>query len=280
MIYISTLSFLNDPLDYFNEFSNSDYGIEFSSGGLGHNFNNYKKFKEFNGKKILHNYFPGYKTSPFVLNLSSLDNEIKKRSLEHCFRNIDKTSRFSSDKFFAVHAGFILDLKVSDLGKPVRDLVIDNVNDYKESFYDSLDQLISYGKKKNVTILIENNVLIKENYDGINLPFFAIESENISSILEDFSACQNFGLLLDTAHLKVSCTTLGLNLIEEYNKIKKYIKAIHHSDNDGNYDTNSKLDKNYWFLDSLPEFKNIPNVLEVKNLSIKELHSQLKILSQ
>ena len=280
MIYLSTLSFLNAPSDYFHEFRNSDYGIEFSSGGLGHNYNNYKKFEEFNGKKILHNYFPGYKTAPFVLNLSSLDFEIKKRSLKHCFRNIDKTSRFSSDKFFAVHAGFILDLKVSDLGKPVKDMVVGNVDEYKKSFYDSLDQLINYGKKKNVTILIENNVLIKENYDGLNLPFFAVESGNISNILEDFSSYQNFGLLLDTAHLKVSCTTLGLNLREEYNKIKKYIKAIHHSDNDGNYDTNSKLDKDYWFLDFLPEFKNIPNVLEVKNLSIKELYSQLKILNQ
>ena len=278
MIYLSTLSFLKNSLDYFHEFCNSDYGIEFSSGGLGHNYNNYKKFEGFNGKKILHNYFPGYKTSPFVLNLSSLDDEIKKRSLKHCFRNIDKTSRFSSDKFFAVHAGFRLDLKVSDLGKPVKDMIIGNVEEYEKSFYDSLKQLINYGEEKNVNILIENNVLIKENYDGLNLPFFAIESENISKILEDFSSYRNFGLLLDTAHLKVSCNTLGLNLREEFNKIKKYIKAIHHSDNDGNYDTNSKLDEYYWFLDFLSEFKNMPNVLEVKNLTIRELHNQLKIL--
>ena len=61
-------------------------------------------------------------------------------------------------------------------------------------------------------------------------------------------------------------------------KIKGKIKAIHHSDNDGLIDSNDKITNNYWFLKYLRDFKNIPQVLEVKNLDNHEIDQQLKIL--
>jgi len=278
MNYISTIAFKDNIDDYIQEFANSKYGIEFSSGGLPHNFNNFKLFESFTGKKIIHNYFPGYKNDPFVLNIASLNEIIKKRSLTHCLRNINKSNDFSTDKFFAVHAGFNLDLNVSDLGHPIKNIKIKNIDLHNQSFHNSLDKLLNLSKERNINLLIENNVLIKENYNGQDIPFHCVDSKNIIQLFEKYSSHNNFGLLLDTAHLKVSCKTLGLNLENEFNNIKKYIKAIHHSDNDGNYDTNSELKDDYWFLEHINGFKNIPNVIEVKKISIDKIYDQFKLL--
>ena len=91
MNYISTIAFKDNIDDYIQEFANSKYGIEFSSGGLPHNFNNFKLFESFTGKKIIHNYFPGYKNDPFVLNIASLNEIIKKSvvKVKRCERPSD-----------------------------------------------------------------------------------------------------------------------------------------------------------------------------------------------
>lgn len=278
MNYVSTIAFKDNIQDYLLEFSDSKYGIEFSSGGLDHNFNNFKLFESFEGEKIIHNYFPGYKKAPFVLNIASLNNVIKNKSLTHCLRNINKTNKFSTENFFAVHAGFKLDLDVSDLGNPINNIKITNIDLYNQSFYDSIDRLLDYGVRNHVNILIENNVLIKENYNGKHIPFYCVDSQNIIELFEKYSSYDNLGLLLDTAHLKVSCKTLGLKLENEFSSVRKYIKAIHHSDNDGNYDTNSELKDDYWFLDYINDFKNVPNVIEVKRISINKIYEQFKLL--
>lgn len=278
MKYISTITFEGNYKDYLDEFKDSEFGIEFSSGGLKHDENNWSIFEKFHGSKIIHNYFPGYKKDPFVLNISSLDHNIRNKSIEHCLNNIDKTSLFSSEKFFAVHAGFKLDLKVSDLGNPVKRLNLNNNHNYNKSFDKSIKLLVEYGKSKNVSIFLENNVLIKENYFE-KIPFYLVDTDSIIDTFEKFKNYKNFGLLFDTAHFKVSCNTLGLDIEKEFKKIKHYIKAIHHSDNDGNYDTNSELTADYWFLKHMKDFSHVPHVLEVKKISIKTIYQQLKLLS-
>jgi sugar phosphate isomerase/epimerase len=274
MIYISSIAFQKDYKDYLDEFEFSDYGIEFSSGGLIHDENNWSILEQYRGLKIAHNYFPGYK-KPFVLNISSINKEIYKKSIKHCINSINKTNSFSTEKFFAVHAGYKLDLKVSDLGNPIEQKYLNNLAKYDKSFEESIKLLIDYGIMNNVDILLENNVLIKENYDGKNIPFHLVESSNIIEIFEKY---KNIGLLFDTAHFKVSCQTLGLDIEKEFQKIKTYIKAIHHSDNDGNYDTNSELKSDYWFLKHMKYFKDISHVLEVKNISIAKIYQQIKLL--
>lgn len=279
MIYLSSITFEDNYKDYLDEFETSKYGIEFSSGGLKHDENNWSIYEQFQGLKIIHNYFPGYKKEPFVLNISSLDTDIKNKSIKHCINSINKTSLFSTEKFFAVHAGFKLDLKVSDLGNPIESFSSNNGDEYDKSFEKSIKLLLDHGSNKNVDIFLENNVLIKENYKGKEIPFHFVESKNIIKIFEKFKDYKNLGLLFDTAHFKVSCNTLGLDIENEFQKIKGYIKAIHHSDNDGNYDSNSELTKDYWFLKHMNNFKEIPHVLEVKNISITKIHEQLKLLS-
>jgi sugar phosphate isomerase/epimerase len=95
------------------------------------------------------------------------------------------------------------------------------------------------------------------------------------SINSDF-----FGLLLDTGHLKVSSKSLNLNLIEEYNKIKKFIKALHHSDNDGLKDSNQIINDEYWFLDYIGNHNHLPQVIETKNMSSSSIEKTLNLLNR
>ena len=69
----------------------------------------------------------------------------------------------------------------------------------------------------------------------------------------------------------MTCNTLNLNLDEELEKIKPFIKAIHHSDNDGLVDNNKILSKKYWFLNYLKNFKGLPQIIEIKNLNNSEI---------
>ena len=91
---------------------------------------------------------------------------------------------------------------------------------------------------------------------------------------------EKFGLLLDTAHLKVSCKTLKLNLLDEFKKISPFIKAFHHSDNDGTIDNNLKLTNEYWFLDYFKDYQNYIHVLEVKSLNISEIENQIQFIKK
>jgi len=86
------------------------------------------------------------------------------------------------------------------------------------------------------------------------------------------------GLLLDTAHLKVSAKTLSFDLETGMKLITPNIKAIHHSDNEGILDNNQPLKNDYWFLEFISQFSNIPHVLEVKQQGISAINKQCELL--
>ena len=71
----------------------------------------------YNLNYICHNYFPPPKCS-FVLNLASLDNEIYEKTLNHLVHAIELSKRLDAKKF-GFHAGFLVDIKVSEIGQKI-----------------------------------------------------------------------------------------------------------------------------------------------------------------
>jgi hypothetical protein len=61
-------------------------------------------------------------------------------------------------------------------------------------------------------------------------------------------------------------------------KISPYVRAIHHSDNDGIFDTNNSIDENYWFWKYLKQFQNVYHILEVKNITVEQINKQMDLL--
>lgn len=250
--------------------------IEFSSG-IAYNKNNIDTFLAFSGKKIIHNYFPAPK-EPFVLNLASVNKEIRQKSISHCINGL-KISVQGRASFYCAHAGFLIDPNITELGTKIEIAADVKTKDQRRLFINSIKQIVQVADELGIDFYIENNVLAAFNYNADKIPFYCCESKDIIAVFKEINH-PRLGLLLDTAHLKVSCKTLGLNLEEEFHKIKHLVKAIHHSDNNGLVDSNDKLEDDYWFLKHLHQFNTIDHVIEVKDLTINDIHSQIELLNK
>jgi sugar phosphate isomerase/epimerase len=275
-IYVSSLAFTGfDPLDIVSICKKEGFSLEFSSGML------YRPDMEeiYLGaeiKKIPHNYFPASEI-PFVMNLGSRDKTVRSLSIQHCLNGL-RLSKLAKAPFFSAHAGFCIDPNPSELGQKIQYEPIYKKGEHVQLFIESLEVILEEARRLDIDFLIENNVIASFNLDNMGgNPLLCCDSAGIQEVFKGLQH-ERLGLLLDTAHLKVSAATLNLSLAEELSSISDYIKAFHHSDNDGQADTNDKLTDGYWFFDFLPKFKMLPHVLEVKNISPATIHEQLLLL--
>jgi sugar phosphate isomerase/epimerase len=221
----------------------------------------------------IHNYFPPPE-NPFVLNLASQNSEILAISLRHCEIALEWANKLESP-VYAVHAGFLIDPKVSQLGKKIEKSKTQNRIDSIDIFVESIMGLEKLAKRYGVQLLVENNVLSHANLEefGEN-PLLMVESYEICKIMELLPGVK---LLLDVAHLKVSCNSLKLNNQTEIINVEKYIGGYHFSDNDGLRDTNEGFTENAWFLKKIS--KNILySVIEVYNSTTHELLKMIKLI--
>jgi len=278
-IYVSTLCFSGMPIsEILDQADANNFNLEFSSG-LPYDSNNIKCFNNFkNNLKLLHNYFPAPK-APFVINLASENKEIRELSLNHCLNNIELSAK-NNINFYSAHSGFCIDPESNNLGKFIQVEKKFQRSKHLDIFLESLNKILTFADSLKVNFYIENNVVSKQNYfknKNIN-SFLCCESEEINYVINEINRT-NFGLLLDTAHLKVSSSTLGLDKEEEVKKILDKIKVIHHSDNDSKVDSNEPLDNEYWFLKFKKHYSLWDHVVEVKNIDTNTINNQIEILN-
>ena len=88
----------------------------------------------------------------------------------------------------------------------------------------------------------------------------------------------NVNFLLDVGHLKVSSNVLGFQKLEVFDKCKKWIKALHISENDGIEDTNEKITLDAWFNGHLPKADFY--TLEVYSKDLKLIKEQISLLNK
>ena len=280
MIYISTSCVKNTKIkDSVQELAENDFQNIELSGGTEYYENFENDLLELKDKYSLnyrcHNYFPPPK-KPFVLNLASLNDETFQMSFDHLEKVIALSNRLGADKF-AFHAGFFIDIRLSEIGKQ---LSRDNLFDKKEAverFCNAYD--VIKRKAKNVSLFIENNVFSKTNadtYDGEN-PFMMTNFDEYKSLKEKI----NFNLLLDIAHLKVSSKTLRLDWEEEFENMMSVSSYIHVSDNDGFHDLNNQLTKSSSLLTMLErsDTRNKDFTLEIYD-GMDAIKKSYKVLSE
>ncbi len=227
-------------------------------------------------KKLPHNYFPAPE-KPFVLNLASGNGEIRKRSVDHCIKGLQLAAA-SGAPFFSAHAGFCGDPDPSELGKELKKAAsVDRKHNWR-LFIESLRTILREAEKNKTGFLIENNVIASMNLypDGTN-PLFCSDAAEMLAMIAEVNH-PRLGILLDTGHLKVSSGTLKFNLAEDLKAVKPYIRCIHHSDNDGIFDTNEPLTDGYWFWKHIRDFAGVYHVLEVKKQTIREVNTQISLI--
>ena len=274
-IYVSTVAFYRSSIEQILEVAEKEnLNIEFSSG-LAYNERMGEVFLNSNLRRLPHNYFPSPK-EPFVLNLASKNENIRRKSIEMCKNGLHFAAE-GNCTFYSAHAGYCIDPEPGQLGGKLN--VGSNINkkEHWEIFIASINEILLIARKVKVPFLIENNVIITANLIDNENPLFCCDSYEIKKLEKEIND-PLFGILLDTAHLKVSSNSLGLNKIAEVENCVSIIKALHHSDNDGLTDSNLRLTNSYWFAEFLPFFKNNINVIEVKNIDVNEIHEQEKLL--
>ncbi len=210
------------------------------SGGLDYEENVEDRMRELSqeiGIQLqLHNYSPPPKKS-FVLNLASLHEETHRESLQHVIKSLEITKSMNLGKY-AVHAGFYMPILTSELGKMIkkRDLF-----DREQCMSVFVDVIRSLYQQYGPSLYVENNVISTQNFEqyGEN-PLMLTCAREYFELKEAIPELQ---LLLDLAHLKVSCRTLGLTFEEEVSLLIDETDYLHLSGNDGLTDSNMGIEK-------------------------------------
>lgn len=274
-IYISTIAFRGQPVEAAIQACEQEgWAMEFSSG-LPHRADMKKVYKSCLLTRMPHNYFPAPKV-PFVLNLASSNEAIRRISIEHCKLGLQLSAQADAP-FYAAHAGFCIDPDPAELGQKIRVKRPYDRAVHWNLFLKSVEEILKTAEELDMDFLIENNVIISLNVEGGRQPLLCTNAEEMAQLMTDIQH-PRLGILLDTAHLKVSAQTQHFSLADTMSRLRPYIKGIHHSDNDGLFDTNEKITKGYWFFDYLNNYRELVHVLEVKALSIEEIHQQIALL--
>ena len=231
------------------------------------------KFLEFSNLQI-HNYFPPPK-EPFVLNLASMDEVIAKKTFDHIMSAIDVCTELNC-KYYSFHAGFLCDVKINELGKKVDRKILQDREKSIDLFVNRVSKISEKAKQKNINIMIENNVLSKNNKICFEEnPFLMCDANECEKVIN--SCPENVKLLIDVAHLKVSSNSLNFDKIEFLNKCNHLAGGYHLSDNNGLSDSNDKFDSESWFWDHIDNKKDYYSI-EVYNISNNEIIELINIV--
>tara|TARA_B100000029_G_C17554210_1_gene951158 strand:- start:206 stop:1051 length:846 start_codon:yes stop_codon:yes gene_type:complete len=278
MIYISTglmkdLS-IEQTINHLSE--NGIKNIELSGGH--HDPNIFEKLKSFKPEVnfMLHNYFPPPKI-PFTLNLATLDEQIYKVCKNHIMNTIRMSSKLDIP-YYSFHAGFLIDPDPKELGKKISHQKINDEKIATDKFLERLNLLAIEARKEGVKLLVENNVINKQNFETFKTnPLMMTSIEQTESLIKNFPSDVN--ILLDLAHLKVSAKTLNFSPSEFLEKLDYKIKAYHISDNGGEFDTNDLVTTESWFWKYIKKDKDY-FTFEVKTSEISKINQQIRILEE
>ena len=275
-LYVSTLAFAGQDVRSIVETAEkSGFAIEFSSG-MPYSPDLEQIYLSAGIPRIPHNYFPP-PADPFVINLASGNERIRTRSVEHCKKGLG-LAKAAGAGFFSAHAGFCIDPRPDQLGRPLDVNVAFDRQLHWKIFISSVGEVADFAASEGMAFLVENNVTARFNLTSDNVnPLFCSDPEEMLRMLST-AGRDNLGLLLDTAHLKVSAATLGFDADDACKKVANAVACVHHSDNDGETDSNGPVGAGYWFLQHMHLYRNADHVLEVKARQGEGVSAQLDLL--
>ncbi len=273
---MSTLAFAGmEPEDMVAEADREFMALEFSSG-MPHRPDMAELFRKAPMRRFAHNYFPA-PADPFVLNLGSANDGIRDRSIAHCVQGMELSHAVGAP-FFSVHAGFCVDPRPAELGVRLEQAARPDRPLHWARFTDAVRQVLARTRDLPTGLLVENNVLapVNRHADGSN-PLLCVDADEQLRLPAEVADAR-LGLLLDTAHLKVSAATLGFDAVEAAGRLLPQVRCVHHSDNDGRVDDNRALGAGYWFLPLMDRALHAVHVLETRKTPPSELRRMERLL--
>jgi sugar phosphate isomerase/epimerase len=281
-IYISTTFIKNDSTLKDALLLLKDNGINFAELGSNHCYEgDYSYLNEYKINYLIHNYFPIPKKS-FVLNIASLNDEIRKRSIVHVKTAIDFCKSISS-LLYTFHPGFLSDPDFSSNCNANYDFVwkkdsihIENYNKCKELMYDSLDGIIKYASSSKVKIAIETEGSFHKK-DRLLMQ----RPEEYQEFMIKYSS-SDIGINLNIGHLNLAANAFHFEWTDFVDLIQDYIVAMELSHNDGLEDQHLPLQRDGWYWDLINDrrFKDTFKILEFRNTPISEIVNNIKLIQE
>lgn len=278
-IYVSTTFYkdnsrIKDVLDFCKK--NKIFKLELGSNHC-YSKNVLRICKKYEFNYLVHNYFPTPKKS-FVVNIASLNEKIRKRSISHIKNSIRFTKALKSD-LYTFHPGFMDDPKSSNTSKKNYDFLWE---ENKKVNYDlvfkkmikSLREIVKYANKNKVKIAIETEGSLKKK----NMLIMQRPSEYKK--LFNYFKPHELGINLNIGHLNLASKAFGFSRQNFVKLLKHYIVAFEISHNNRLEDQHLPIKKNQWYLNILKNKKyvNLKKILEFRNTSLKKLQTSINIL--
>jgi RimJ/RimL family protein N-acetyltransferase/sugar phosphate isomerase/epimerase len=227
-------------------------------------------------ERFIHHHFPGSR-APLAFNLASSDESIRRQSILHCVNAIRLTDAVGAP-FFSTHAGFCSGPALGNLGQQLIRAHTFDREWHWNLLLESVHQVVSLTADLPTGFLLENSLVGRTAFadTGTN-PMLFVQANEMLRFLQDI-ADPRVGILLDTAHLKVSVDTLRLDLSDEAKQVLPFIRCVHHSDNNGLQDSGDAFGEDYWFLPFMRSATTAVHVLEVRTRSVQMLKRMERLL--
>ena len=235
---------------------------------------------------IIHNYFPP-PANDFVLNLASFDENTSLQTKNLIISALKLAAAIDSP-IYGCHSGYLADAIAQNDGTfqflesryPLKDCTQQTAAVIQEII--SMADAIMPPRG----ILLEN-LFPPENGENHSIARTPEEIELLFSLLPDHS----FNLLLDLAHLELTCSLAGFSPDDALNRIiEKFadrIYEVHISGHDGKKDLHTPLTPDSWQVGALKEInsaRNIPDdiifTLESRNLPETVLLQQIELITR
>jgi sugar phosphate isomerase/epimerase len=225
---------------------------------------------------LVHNYFP-IPREAFVMNIASMDLDIRQRSLDHACRALE----FASDceaPLYTIHPGFLTDPAGTGLQKDTYDFDFQEARlaqaDYTPSFaamLESLETLLPRARDLGVTIAIETQG------SGTRPEHLLMQTpDEYRRLLRDFSP-GTLGINLNVAHTRLASTTLTFSIEEFLDVVASHVVAMELSHNNGKEDQHLPLERDgwYWPLIRDKRFDDAIKILEFRHTHLDRVKENL-----
>lgn len=224
------------------------------------------------GRYMVHNYFPPA-IEELVINLASLDHDIRRRSVEHA----QGCLRFAAElgaELYTVHPGFVVEPQATESTGRVFDFAYgDDRTPDAEAFRlmtQSLDELLREASRLGVGLALETqgsatqpDVSLMERIDDYERLFQVFPS--------------GIGLNFNLAHTIFAAGFHGYSIDAFAARFGSRFVAMEISHNDGSADQHGTLESGSFALKWLAKYPNIPAILEFRNVELAQLQASIAL---
>jgi len=231
---------------------------------------------EKNWKKsiVTHNFFPPSENLNFVMNIASVNDDIRNQSIAHAKYCIEFASDIGAS-VYTLHPGFMATPDISKISGKTYDFYFREERVDKNIAFDnmseSLSLLIEEAKINRIKLAIETEGSVTE--PGVLLMETMTEYNNLFALFPE-----DIYLNLNLAHTRLASIEHKYNIDDLIKCYYDKIVLVEISHNNGQIDQHLPLTDNSYIFDYLPLLPDVPHILEFRNASVDQINSSINLM--